>query len=178
MPVGKLALKRRDIQNKRKRFLAEYAKCGNIALAAKKARVERTRHYDWLEDPDYERQFAAAHQEACETLESEAYRRAVVGVMEPQWYQGERCGLVRKFSDTLLIFLMKGMMPDKYRETFKGEIQHKATISRGPDLSQLTYEQFEQLKQLAGYNGNGSTTLKALAGSPADSSGGGEESEE
>ena len=32
------------------------------------------------------------------------------------WYKGEAGGTVRRFSDTLLIFLLKGAAPEKYRE--------------------------------------------------------------
>lgn len=49
-------------------------------------------------------------------LEDEAVRRAYVGVEEPLFYQGKQCGTVRKYSDTLLIFLLKGAKPAKYRE--------------------------------------------------------------
>ena len=30
------------------------------------------------------------------------------------YYQGEVCGTVRKYSDTLLIFLLKGQMKERY----------------------------------------------------------------
>lgn len=175
---SKRALKRRHWAQEQARFLSEYAKCGNILLAANKAKIKRAKHYDWLEgDPDYEVRFATAHEEACEVLEAEAHRRAVVGIQEPVWYQGQKCGSIKKYSDTLLIFLMKGAMPDKYAEFVRANIQHKI-LSRGPDLSILSDEQFEQLKALAGYNGNGSKTLTALVGPPGDSSGGVEAGEE
>ena len=175
--ASKQALQRRRKATQQKRFLEEYAKCGNILLAARRAKITRERHYTWLEEPEYGQQFADAHAEACEVLEAEAHRRAVVGVLEPVWYQGRRAGQVRKFSDTLLIFLMKGAMPDKYAQFITANIQHKGVISRGPDLSVLSNEQFEYLKALAGYS-QGTTTLTALAGSPGDSSGGAETGEE
>ena len=53
---------------------------------------------------------------AADLLEEEARRRAHDGVDEPVWFQGVQCGTVRKYSDTLLIFLLKGAKPDKYRE--------------------------------------------------------------
>ena len=48
-------------------------------------------------------------------LEDEATRRAKDGWDEPVFYQGDQCGVVRKFSDTLLIFLLKARDP-KFRE--------------------------------------------------------------
>ncbi|WP_254240927.1 terminase [Achromobacter insolitus] len=48
-------------------------------------------------------------------LEDEARRRAQEGVDEPVFYLGSQCGTVRKYSDTLLIFLLKAH-DHKYRE--------------------------------------------------------------
>ena len=38
------------------------------------------------------------------------------GVEQPVFYKGEVCGLVRKYSDVLLIFLLKGLRPEVYRK--------------------------------------------------------------
>ena len=44
-------------------------------------------------------------------------RRAVEGVEEPAgWYKGEPGGMVRRYSDTLLIFKLKGELPQKYAD--------------------------------------------------------------
>ena len=32
------------------------------------------------------------------------------------FYQGVECGKIRKYSDTLMIFLLKGMNPRKFRD--------------------------------------------------------------
>ena len=64
---------------------------------------------------------AEAREEACDALEAEARRRAVEGVRKPVYYRGEIVGTVKEYSDTLLIFLMKGAMPEKYRENVKIE---------------------------------------------------------
>ena len=58
-------------------------------------------------------QFDAAQEEACERLEAEARRRAVEGVDEPRTVAGQR-EIVKRYSDALLIFLMKGANPEKY----------------------------------------------------------------
>ncbi len=68
-------------------------------------------------------------------LEAEAFRRAHDGIEDPVVYQGRfvylngpdgeplldadgnpRLAKLRKYSDTLLMFLMKAAMPEKYRE--------------------------------------------------------------
>lgn len=49
-------------------------------------------------------------------LEQEAYRRAVEGVEEPVYQGGELVGTVRRYSDKLLEFLLRGRRPQVYRE--------------------------------------------------------------
>ncbi len=98
-------------------MLAALAETGNVSKAAEAAGVGRTTHYLWArEDPEYARAADSAMETAADVLEEEARRRAHDGVDEPVFYQGEVCGTVRKYSDTLLIFLLKGAKPDKYRE--------------------------------------------------------------
>lgn len=102
---------------KRRAFLAAYAESGNVTRAAEIAEVNRSMHYDWLAaDPLYAEDFRAAEDQAGDRLEQEARRRAVEGVAEPIYYQGVRVGAVQKYSDTLLIFLLKGARPEKYKD--------------------------------------------------------------
>lgn len=141
------AKSKRSLPNlKQKAFLAAYAKCGNLTEASRKSKVARDLHYDWLrDDPAYPAAFAIAHEEAGDHLESEARRRAVEGVPKPVIYQGQLCReakrdkngelirnengevvfsaplTIREYSDTLLIFLMKGNNPEKYRDNAKVE---------------------------------------------------------
>jgi hypothetical protein len=49
-------------------------------------------------------------------LEGEAVRRAYHGVEEPVFCKGVQCGVVRKYRDKLLMFLLKARNPAKYRE--------------------------------------------------------------
>lgn len=115
-------------QPKSSAFLAAYAKVGNISQASKIAGVERKYHYVWMKDPAYREQFDAAHTEACEHLEAEARRRAVEGYKRPVFHQGQVCGTVQEYSDVLLIFLMKGAMPEKYREKFSYDSRSSVRI--------------------------------------------------
>jgi hypothetical protein len=107
-------------------FLESFVTVGTITHAAASAGVERQRHYEWLEaDPDYTVAFEAAQDAAAEVLVREARRRAVEGVDEAIVYQGKiqqdatgQPASVKRFSDILLIFLMKGAMPEVYRDNF------------------------------------------------------------
>jgi hypothetical protein len=120
-------------------FLARYAELGNIRAAAEAAAVPRRNHYEWLKaDAEYAERFKDAQEDAIDVLEAEARRRAVVGTEEPVFQQGREVGRVRKFSDVLLIFLLKGLKPDTYRE----RSSVSAEITR-PPVAQLSDAELE-----------------------------------
>ena len=121
------------IKNPKKRaFLAAYSICASVSRASRLAEIDRTNHYLWIkEDSDYVGAFEEANLQACQALEDEATRRAHEGVEEPVWYQGEQCGSVLKYSDTLMIFLLKGRMPEKYRENIKSEVNLAGKDGKG-----------------------------------------------
>ncbi len=108
------------------RFLAAFAESGHVGNSAIKAGIERTAIYRWRDNPDFEAKFEKARLTAVGVLEDEAHRRAVEGVDEPVYYKGDVCGVVRKYSDTLLIVLLKANAPEKYRE--RQEIQTNGTL--------------------------------------------------
>lgn len=98
-------------------FLNALSQTGNVLLACKSAKVIRRTAYKHKGiHPSFRRRWEEAQEEAVEALEAEAWRRATKGVEEPVWHQGRQVGAVRKYSDTLLIFLLKGNAPTKYRE--------------------------------------------------------------
>lgn len=83
-------------------ILAAYAECGRISHAATAAKVALRMHYYWRTvDPAYAAAWIEAQRMAGERLEELAVQRAEQG------------------SDTLLIFLLKGAMPHKYRERYE-----------------------------------------------------------
>lgn len=67
-------------------------------------------------EPDFSAAWDEAVAAATDAMVSEARRRAVRGTDEPVFYQGAICGVVRKYSDTLLMFLIKKERPE-YRDT-------------------------------------------------------------
>lgn len=102
---------------KKQQFLANFALTGNVQEAAQAAGIGRRTHYDWLkQDQAYATQYGHASEDAADRMEREAYRRAVEGTDKPVYQGGELVGHVREYSDTLLIFLLKGVRPEKYRE--------------------------------------------------------------
>jgi len=124
-PAGKLRTPQR-----KKLFLAAYREVGIITKAAEVAGISRRTHYKWLEaDKDYAKQFSEATEDAADAMESEAWRRAMQGTEKPVFYKGKQCGSIQEFSDVLLIFMLKGARPEKYRERVEhmGGIDTKKT---------------------------------------------------
>jgi hypothetical protein len=97
--------------------LAAYIQSGQVQAACDQVEVHRTTHYHWLQtDPAYAEAFAAARHMAGEVLEAEATRRAL-GWDERHYRPDGTPYTVWRHSDTLLIFLLKGLFPDRYRDS-------------------------------------------------------------
>lgn len=110
---------------KQREFLAAFSEMGVLKTASMIAGTSVGTHKKWvLENEDYAEAFELAKQQACETLEAEARRRAVAGVKRYRFYKGKPIiDPVSKqpyydleYSDTLLILLMKANMPEKYKD--------------------------------------------------------------
>ena len=109
------------------KFIAAFCELGNVKSACKRAGIKRRETvYDWrAADAQFAAAWAEAEIVATETLEAEAWRRAVKGVRKETvtYWKGEEIGrsLEIKYSDTLMVFLLKARAPDKYRETVRQE---------------------------------------------------------
>lgn len=146
----------------RKAFLAALARHGNATLAAEQARISRPVPYRHrAEDPVFAAAWAEAMEEAADHLEFAAWQRATEGWEEPVYGSlgpgqgGGQIGSIRRFSTALLIFLLKGIRPEKYRDRFDfrhmGQLQvqhdHKLadTIATDPQAAQLAYQLLERM---------------------------------
>lgn len=109
---------RRITPKKLARFLEALAECGNVRIAASRATLSRDALYAYRQThADFAQGWKDALQSAMElVLEPEALRRAVEGVNEPVFHAGAKIATVKKYSDTLLIFLLKGGLKEKYAE--------------------------------------------------------------
>ena len=132
------------IQHPKKRaFLAAFSECGTVTRAAEIIGIDRATHYIWMrDDPDYAKASKEAFEQAAERLEQEARRRAVEGTRKPVFYKGEECGTVTEYSDTLLIFLLKGALPEKYAERTHTDV----TVAPGPSVGE--YQTLRELKEM------------------------------
>jgi hypothetical protein len=73
--------------------------------------------YDWLaRDARFKAQYDDARTDAADALEAEAWRRAHDGVDEPVFYQGAVVGAIRRYSDSLLMLMLRAARPEKYRD--------------------------------------------------------------
>jgi len=141
-----------DLIPNQKMFLAAYAELGNITQAAHIAGISRRNHHRWMKPgefgyrKDYPRAFEEAKEMAVERLEEEVHRRAIEGVEKGVYFRGEKIATERWYSDNLLMFRLKALAPEKYRE--KTEHTHRVDgqidmINRIAGLSD------EELRQLA-----------------------------
>lgn len=172
-------------QQHKKAFLAAYAGTGNISAAAKAAGIDRTAHYEWIKsDEAYREAFDVADAESVDLLEREARRRAAEGVDEPVIHQGQMMGAwvtangetvapntpgatlipltIKKYSDTLLIFLLKGARPERYRDNAR--VEHTGR-GGGPIETKTTHAiDYDQLrKDLEAFAGRGTADRRISA---------------
>ncbi|MDF1791455.1 MAG: hypothetical protein P1U88_06060 [Thalassobaculaceae bacterium] len=88
-----------------------------MSEAARAAKASRSRAYQLkAEDPGFAEEWADALEIATDALDAEARRRAIDGVETPRFHQGRVAGTVRRYSDTLLMFLLRAHRPKLYRE--------------------------------------------------------------
>lgn len=96
-------------------FFATLAETGQVAKACRVAGISNVLVYrKRLEDERFSRAWAEALGVAVMTLEDEAVRRGRDGYEEPVFYQGAQVGVIRRYSDTMLIFLLKSHKPSVY----------------------------------------------------------------
>jgi hypothetical protein len=111
------AMTERQTRHLKSAFLEAFRECGNISRACRDiGMTNRTEVYKWQERDD---QFAAAFRdaevEAVDALEAEARRRAI-GYEQVIVDKDGGEHVTTRYSDVLLIFLLKGARPERYRE--------------------------------------------------------------
>lgn len=145
-------------------FIAELMKAPNVTAAARKAKIHRSRAYaEKASDTEFAAAWESALESAIEDAEGEMWRRGVHGTLKPVFHQGQRCGSIREYSDTLLIFALKAHRPEKYRETVRNEhsgpdgkpLQVEQAVK--PDLTKLSIDELLQLRQIVNKASDGVT---------------------
>lgn len=106
---------------RRAAFLKALTDTGNVSAAARAAKASRSRAYQLkAADPEFAAEWTDALETAIDSLDAEARRRALGGVETPHFQQGRVAGTVRKYSDALLMFLLRAHRPERYRDRAVG----------------------------------------------------------
>jgi hypothetical protein len=132
---------------KKRAFLVAYACSGRIRRASADSGVDWRNHYNWIrDDPTYIAAFEYAKELAADFLEDEAIRRAVEGVQRGVYHRGDKVGEETIYSDILLMFMLKGFRPEKYRDN--GHLKVESEVNVNVSIEQRTREAHERLLRL------------------------------
>lgn len=114
-------------------FLELVAQTGNVYLSARGAGVSRTTPYALAaRDPGFAADWASAEANAADLLEGEARRRALEG------------------SDPLLMFLLRGLKPERYRERIDVRVDLRRRAERVAERLGLSVDDvLERVERLA-----------------------------
>lgn len=115
-------------------FCAALAETGIVGRACAAVDISRQTAYQWREkEPEFAEAWDKALRIGVSALEDEAHRRGFEGTLEPVFHHGGECGAVRKYSDTLAIFLLKAHNPEKYRDNSRVELAGSLELKRKSD---------------------------------------------
>lgn len=140
----------RTLAQEKADYLTALRECLTVSAAARAARLYPRRVYTWREvDPQFLAAEASAREAAVEFAEAELYRRGVHGVAKPVYQSGKRVvdvdeqgiatpASVREYSDTALIFFLKGNRREVYGDRL--DVSHHGMIAKayqGVDLQRI-----------------------------------------
>ena len=116
-----------------KKFLSTLRRTGKVSFSARAAGYADSSYMHKLKaaDANFAKAWDEALNAAHDMLEDEAMRRAVEGVDKPVMYKGEVVAYEKEYSDQLLMFLLRGNRPDKFRDNVQviGTINHNVGIA-------------------------------------------------
>jgi hypothetical protein len=104
---------------KQRLFLQALMTTPRLGAATKMAGVCAKTVWNWRHsdpDPLFLKAYATAYRIGLQVAEAELWRRGVHGVEEPVYHRGRLVGTKRSFDTTAAIFMLKGALPDVYRE--------------------------------------------------------------
>lgn len=146
-------------------FLSSLAQLGNVRLACETASIDRrTAYYLREEDETFAADWEQALEDSADLLEQEARRRAEQGVQRLKFHNGNLIMVQARgpggeplvnvdgdpimvpyveheYSDTLTIFLLKGIRPLKYRD--QSAVYHSGKI----DVGKLTDDELRAIAE-------------------------------
>lgn len=139
---------------KKRRYLEALATTPRIAEACRLAAVDRKSAYNWAKDEsdaEFQAALKIAAQLGLQRAIDEGWKRGVDGWEEPVYQGGRLVGTKLVKSDLMLIFMLKGELPGKYRDV---QEQRHTGPGGGPiqvqsmtfDVTKLSLEQLKALE--------------------------------
>jgi hypothetical protein len=162
---------------KQKRFLTAFRKSGNIKYACQSAGIHRSTYYEWRDhDEAFKAYLPDAVEDAHDTLEFAAYDRAVQGVESHVVSVGkvvyEEVPVLdaegnqkfdknnkpitkpgkpiteRKYSDPLLITLLKAHIPERYKDKQQVDITTQSSVQDALLTQYMTDEEIDVIESI------------------------------
>lgn len=116
-------------QDKQKFLQKLMSSAGNVSKAAQAVKIARHTAYEHKKnDPDFSQAWDNVLAAVYDQMEQELYNRAVKGWDEPVFYKGDMIAKIRKKSDRLLEFALKGNRAEKFRERLDLNAHHTGSL--------------------------------------------------
>lgn len=110
-------------------FLSVLSECGSIKRACDASGIyQNSAYHAKKRNPEFSQKWDEAIVKASDDIEQEIRRRGLKGVKEDVYYQGQVVGQRIAYSDNLLMFYAKGLMPEKYRDRISADINSKVSV--------------------------------------------------
>ncbi len=166
---------------KKRAYLKALEQTGAITVAADAAGISRVTPQDWrAKDPVFVEAEQVALSNFADRLEREAVRRAIRGIRKKKFTgRGEAVidpetgdqYIEREFSDTLLIFMLKGARPDKYKDRLDVRVS-KEEAELDERFTKLVETLTDRAKEgMAGEEGTGSLRIEASEPAASEAAG-------
>ena len=148
-------------------FLRSLATHGVVRTACLETGCQSNLVYGWRKtDPAFADGWALAVDMATQRLEAEADRRGRDGYSREVFQGGKHVGYVTEYSDTLLMFRLKSLRPEMYRERY--EVKPIASPVN-VDTSALSDDEKRMLEALLSKALGGGVAIEGTPGDPSQS---------
>lgn len=126
---------------------------GYVKEACKVSGINRTLAFDLRgKVPAFKKIWDEIYEESTDVLEDAAFNRAINGVDEPIYWQGDKVGTKKRYSDSLLNTLLVGRRPDVYKTRVASELSGPdggpVQLNHTMDLSKLTDDELAFLNRI------------------------------
>jgi len=137
----------------KKAFLKALEHDGNVSRVCKAVGISNRCVYNHYQDePEFREAWDQAVEIAIDGLEREAWRRAVEGVEEDVFYNGEVVGKKKRYSDYLMGRMLSAHRPERFSERrqveISGSVDHKHSVAPAFDPGLVSQAELETLVKI------------------------------